>query len=141
MPIEEGVTSSRICPYCKRPVNADWKVCPYCGETLRLPSRSEWKICQNCRTLIKEELRICPHCGRDPSQPPTYEYRSAEYYYQPSSAWYLAPLLFAILGGIIGYLGVKDDDKDMANNMLILGMVMSFIYALIGWAWVYSLLH
>ncbi|MCW4025567.1 MAG: C2H2-type zinc finger protein [Candidatus Bathyarchaeota archaeon] len=50
---------------------------------------------------------------------------------KPSNAWVLVPILFGILGGLIGYVGVKDDDKELANNLLIFGIVFTFIYALL----------
>lgn len=46
---------------------------------------------------------------------------------KPSKAWYLVPLLFGLLGGIVGYLAVKDDDKKMAKSLLIAGIIISFI--------------
>ena len=48
---------------------------------------------------------------------------------KPSGAWYLVPLFLGIIGGIIGYLAVKDEDKKMANNLLYLGLGVTFI----GW--------
>ena len=46
---------------------------------------------------------------------------------KPSKAWYLVPLFFGILGGIVGYLAVKDDDKKMAKKLLIAGLLISLI--------------
>lgn len=48
---------------------------------------------------------------------------------KPTRAWYLVPLLLSIIGGIIGYFAVKNDDKPMANRLLIIGVVM-FVLAL-----------
>ena len=45
----------------------------------------------------------------------------------PCILWYLVPLFFGILGGIVAYIGVKDDDKEMANNLLIFGIVWTII--------------
>jgi len=39
----------------------------------------------------------------------------------------LIPLFFGILGGIVAYIGVKDDDKKMANNLLMFGVVWTII--------------
>lgn len=50
---------------------------------------------------------------------------------KPSSAWYLAPILLGIIGGIIGYLAVRDEDKEMAQNMLLVGFAMSIIETVI----------
>ena len=41
--------------------------------------------------------------------------------------WYIVPLLLGIAGGIIGYLVVKDDDPKMAKNLLILGILLTFL--------------
>jgi hypothetical protein len=89
--------------------------------------------------LLKEEWQTCPYCGGNPMQPPRHE--SATYYDKPSIAWYLAPLLFGIVGGLIGYVGVKDRDQGMASNLLIFGMIWSIVLFLIGWAWYTSLLY
>ena len=45
----------------------------------------------------------------------------------PSILWYLVPFFFGILGGIVAYIGVKNDDKEMANNLLILGIIWTII--------------
>jgi purine-cytosine permease-like protein len=43
---------------------------------------------------------------------------------KPTRAWYLVPIFFNIFGGIIGYSAVKNDDKRMANRLLITGLVV-----------------
>jgi RNA polymerase subunit RPABC4/transcription elongation factor Spt4 len=133
MPTEEGVAPKRICPQCKRLLDAEWVACPYCGRNI--PSERGVKlppICPHCKRLLKDEWKTCPYCGGDPAQPPRYE--SVTHYDQPSLAWYLAPLLFGIVGGLIGYVGTKDRDQNMASNLLIFGIIWSFVLFLIGWA-------
>lgn len=44
-----------------------------------------------------------------------------------TAAWYVVPLLLGIIGGIIGYIVIKDDDPKMAKNLLILGTLMTFL--------------
>ena len=44
-----------------------------------------------------------------------------------SGFWYLAPLLFAILGGGIAWFVNKDKDPDKARNFLILGVIMTVL--------------
>jgi len=46
---------------------------------------------------------------------------------KPSSAWYLVPLFLGLIGGLIGYLVVKDQDKDMAEAILWLGFGLTII--------------
>jgi len=60
---------------------------------------------------------------------------------RPSGLWYLVPLLFGLIGGLIGYVGTKDRDENMAKNLLVFGMIWSFILFLILWAWIASLMR
>jgi len=54
-------------------------------------------------------------------------------YGSPEKAWWLVPFLFGILGGIVAYVGVKDQDQEMADNLLIFGIVWSIILFALGW--------
>lgn len=53
----------------------------------------------------------------------------------PSILWYLVPLLFAIIGGVIGYYAVVGRNKTMAKNMLIVGIAMTIILMFRGILW------
>lgn len=132
--------SNRICPRCKRVLEEEWKACPYCGR--RLISADELllpKACPQCKRVLKAEWKACPYCATNVVQPArSIEYEGLD---KPSSAWYLLPFFFGIIGGLIGYVGVKDEDSDMASNLLVFGIIWSFILGIIGWAWVTSLLH
>ncbi|HYL66200.1 MAG TPA: hypothetical protein VEU72_03515 [Nitrosopumilaceae archaeon] len=44
-----------------------------------------------------------------------------------SSLWFLLPILFNIIGGIIAYFIIKDDDPSKAKNCLLLGIILSAI--------------
>jgi len=50
--------------------------------------------------------------------------------HRPTRLWYIAPLLFSIIGGIIGYVVVRKRDKQLAIRLLIVGIVM-FVLSLI----------
>jgi hypothetical protein len=52
---------------------------------------------------------------------------------KPSVLWYLGPLFFAILGGLIAYVGVKSEDEEMAKNLLFLGFIISVVDFLLLW--------
>lgn len=60
---------------------------------------------------------------------------------KPSTAWYLVPFLFGLIGGIIGYVGTKDRDEDMAMGLLVFGIIWTFVLWFISWALLASLLH
>jgi hypothetical protein len=53
--------------------------------------------------------------------------------YTPTILWYLVPLFFSILGGLIAYVGVKNDDEEMAKNLLFFGVTMFIVEFLILW--------
>ena len=46
---------------------------------------------------------------------------------KPSSAWYLVPLFLALLGGLLGYIALKDEDKKMADTLLYIGIFMTIL--------------
>ena len=50
---------------------------------------------------------------------------------ETSNWWYLVPLFFSILGGILAYVAIKDDDPDKASGCLIFGFIM-FVVNLIA---------
>lgn len=96
----------------------------------------ETKFCSNCGAEIDAKAKICPKCGVEQAPP-------AKEVVKHTAAWYIVPLLFGIIGGIIGYLVIKDDDKKMATNLLILGIVMTFVLPIVlffvFWAWLMAL--
>jgi DNA-binding Lrp family transcriptional regulator len=55
------------------------------------------------------------------------EIGKAETVSKPSNAWYLVPLFLGIIGGAIAYLAIKDEDEEMANNLLYIGIFMTFL--------------
>jgi hypothetical protein len=57
---------------------------------------------------------------------------------KPSALWWLVPFLFGIIGGIIAYVGVKDDDRNMAENLLIFGISWSIFLIIILWLLLFS---
>ena len=44
-----------------------------------------------------------------------------------TSTWWLLPILFSWLGGIIAYFCVRDRDRRMAKRMLIVGIILTVI--------------
>ncbi len=52
----------------------------------------------------------------------------------PSRWWYLLPILFNIIGGIIGYFAVRHRDRKLAENLLIAGLVMFVLWWIVSFA-------
>ena len=48
-----------------------------------------------------------------------------------SSVWYVMPLFFGVIGGLIVWMTKKDDDHAKAKRMLVLGIVISLLYVAI----------
>ena len=49
-----------------------------------------------------------------------------------SGLWYLLPILFGIIGGVIAWFVIKDNDPKKAKNCLYLGLVLLIIEILFG---------
>ena len=49
-----------------------------------------------------------------------------------SGAWYLVPLFFGLIGGIIAWAVTKDRDPRKARNLLIFGVVWTVVWFVIG---------
>ena len=44
-----------------------------------------------------------------------------------SNWWYLVPILFGLIGGIIGYFALRRDDPEKAKKCLYLGLILKAI--------------
>lgn len=94
--------------------------CPKCGEEISKAWLSKKEYCPNCGAKLGVEkgklIATAPKAKK----------------VEPTKLWYLAPLILHILGGILGYLAVKDADKKMAKRLLIVGIAVMAIEAVIG---------
>ncbi len=45
-----------------------------------------------------------------------------------SAWWYLLPILFMIIGGVIAYFALRRDDPTKAKNSIILGSVLTAVW-------------
>lgn len=46
---------------------------------------------------------------------------------RPTKLWYVVPFFFGIIGGLIGYVAVKNEDEDMAIGLLLFGIFMFIV--------------
>jgi RNA polymerase subunit RPABC4/transcription elongation factor Spt4 len=52
----QDLDQKRVCPGCRRQVEADFVVCPHCHQQLRLR-------CVGCGRLLSPDWDVCPYCG------------------------------------------------------------------------------
>ena len=48
-----------------------------------------------------------------------------------SSLWFLLPIIFNVVGGVIAYFVIKEDDPKKAKNCLYLGLILAAIPTLL----------
>jgi len=97
-------------------------------------------FCINCGFDITEEsAKFCPKCGSktlsNSEKPNTTDYVSRQSAIIPPSKskwWYLLPIFFSIIGGVIAYFVLKKDDAKLAKNCLIVGVIMFMLGFVIG---------
>ena len=46
---------------------------------------------------------------------------------QRSNWWYLVPIFLGLIGGIIAYFALRNDDRRKAKNCLFLGIILGVI--------------
>ncbi len=44
-----------------------------------------------------------------------------------STLWFLLPIVFNVLGGIIAYFAIRDDDPKKARSCLLLGIILAAV--------------
>jgi len=47
---------------------------------------------------------------------------------RPSRFWYLLPIFLGVVGAVIGYFFLKDRDREFAEKLLKIGLVMIVVY-------------
>lgn len=66
--MQQRLSDSVRCSFCKTPVREDYLVCPTCGHRLR-------STCASCGKPLEPSWRVCPYCEADVhgSLMPTYD--------------------------------------------------------------------
>ncbi len=102
-----------------------------------IQKESESKIfCTSCGNQMLGSAQFCTNCGKSPNA--TIQSNASKYqqYSQPapsvSGIWYLLPILFGLLGGIIAWIGIRKRDSSKARNCLILGVIVTIIVIIPG---------
>jgi len=78
--------------------------------------------CTLCGTESLSDAAFCSKCGK-----PIHQVSSTEIIQKRSKRWYLLPIFFHIIGGIISYYALRNDDKKLAQNCLKLGVILLLV--------------
>lgn len=88
--------------------------CHKCGNELPI----EANYCNKCgTTLVLSGLKIEQKPTRVPKE--------------RSDLWYLAPILFGLIGGLVAYFVIRNDEPKKARNCLIIGFALFVGYVTI----------
>jgi hypothetical protein len=88
-------------------------------------SRKNGPICSKCDTHVEGYGNVCSKCGIKV----TYENQKRE---KSAGGWYVLSILLGIFGGLIGYVSLKNENPEGAKNCLIIGIIVSIIFPIIG---------
>jgi len=58
---------------------------------------------------------------------------------KPTKLWYLVPFFFGLLGGLVAYIGVRDQDRDIATNLLAFSIFITIIDVILTWFFLISI--
>ncbi len=81
-------------------------------------------FCPNCGKEVSPQAFACPNCGHPlrtmkPPLPPSE---------RVSALWWLLPLFFVLIGGIVSYLLLRDRNRKTATYTLVFGLVWTFLW-------------
>lgn len=96
-------------------------------------------FCVKCGFEITiESGSFCPKCRSHKlsrSEEPETDYvskQSSIVTISKSRWWYLLPIFFSIIGGIIAYFVLRHDDPRLAKNCLVVGGIMFAVGFFVG---------
>jgi hypothetical protein len=127
--------SNPFCISCGSELRPGASFCGKCGTTIEQGSFSPTSPAyKNPRQESFEEYEndYVGRIGGNSNPQPRYNNSQRNGpYVGVSAAWWLLPIFFSFIGGIIAWVCVKDTDPRMAKNCLILGIVITVVPFLI----------
>ena len=136
-----SMDKASFCPECGTLAQTGADFCGECGESLtlgyadstatsaRLNTTANRIYCPRCGRENLQGVEFCTGCGGGlnvlPSATGLGSQKQNRTSGKPSAAWWLVPIFFAWIGGLIAFLAVKDDDRTRAKHLLVLGLVIT----------------
>ena len=93
---------------------------------------SEDSFCRHCGNKLFPETSFCPKCGKSINAEQNVPDNTNKAIKTVSKLWYLAPILLGIIGGLIAYFVLRNDDKKLAKNCLWLSIILTIAAFVIG---------
>lgn len=81
--------------------------------------------CNQCGLEVPDNYKFCPKCGAEIML--TNKPALAKGERRHTKSRYLLPIVLGIIGGLIAYFWVRNEDPKLARNCLILGFIISLI--------------
>ena len=126
--------SNPFCTSCGAELRSGASFCGKCGTIVEQGYSNPQPAYKNPRQEAFEEYEndyVSRAGGNSNPQPRYNNSPSNGPYVGVSAAWWLLPIFFSFIGGIIAWACVKDRDPGMAKNCLILGIVITVVPFLI----------
>ena len=126
--------SNPFCTSCGAELRSGASFCGKCGTTIEQGNSNPQPAYKNPRQESFEEYEnnYVGRVGGNSNPQPRYNNSQRNGpYVGVSAAWWLLPIFFSVIGGIIAWVCVKDTDPRMAKNCLILGIVITVVPFLI----------
>jgi hypothetical protein len=134
------------CPVCQFDNAPGSQFCANCGKPMKAtvpstnPATPTWR-CQHCGTVNAVNNRFCENCGKQlirENVANTAPYTAnktmqvSQKTGQISLAIWILPVLFGVLGGLMAWGLTRGSDGKKAKNMLVIGIVMTVAWILVG---------
>jgi len=102
--------------------------CPVCGQVN--PAGSAF--CETCGTKLTATPAPATRSGQTaPATAAQPQTRTTQAKGQTSGAWWLLPIFLGWVGGLIGYLVVKESDQSKAKGLLIFGIIWTVFWVVV----------
>jgi len=123
------------CLNCQNEVDVDTKFCKKCGSKTQIfaDKASSDVIIPADETMAWDNNMQSPSSNPSSSDPSSNRINinisnpppNIPVSTQRSGAWYLLPIFFTLLGGIIAWAAIRHDDPKKAKNCLIIGIIIT----------------